>query len=183
MHEPIFVFKLIDKRPHQPFKVQGYSGVQYAVAHYDPAHGAHTFKLSRSEIQRVGLDLARGTHTPMCNFYVVDVILPDVKLCVGGEEKKPETQEVVHEPQPAGRTEPEPEPAPAPIPKPPVEIIPGVPEDLAEALPDLDAKRFKWLWQKAEQIGARVEPTTNTKLPLIAAIRERVQELRTEAGQ
>jgi hypothetical protein len=70
MSEPIFVLRYLDKRPHQPFKVQGQTVKTGLCAHFDPKYQAHVLRMKASDYFKVGADLAQGTHRPMCNFYI-----------------------------------------------------------------------------------------------------------------
>lgn len=76
--DPILVFRLIEKRAHQPFRIQGSRATTvHAVANFDPAHDRHTFSFPLSRQQEIGEELAKATGRPLCNFYLADVILPD----------------------------------------------------------------------------------------------------------
>lgn len=71
--EPIIVFRYLDKRQHQPFKVVGRNVKTGISAKYEEKYRCHVFRMSLSEYRKVADDLARGSHLPMCLFVPWDV--------------------------------------------------------------------------------------------------------------
>lgn len=73
MSEPTLVFRYLDKRQHQPFKVVGRNVKTGINAKYEEKYRGHVFRMSLSEYRKVADDLARGSHLPMCLFVPWDV--------------------------------------------------------------------------------------------------------------
>lgn len=75
--EFICVFKLLDKRRHLPFPIQGRASRPYASAQFSEKYDGHVFEMSLSDAAKAFPDMLTRFDMPGCKFFLVAIRAPD----------------------------------------------------------------------------------------------------------